>query len=95
MQGHLPGPPQPHVPIGFAPFIGYIATREPRPVDDRVPVDPGSAEFGDYPPLDEFDDIGDWEPIHRPLFKATAVVLSLSLVLAGLSTVVDLLFAGH
>jgi hypothetical protein len=64
-------------------------------VGDRVPVDPGGAEFGDYPPLDEFDDIGDWEPIHRPLFKATAVVLSLSLVLAALSTVADLLFSGH
>jgi hypothetical protein len=95
MQGHLPGPPQPHVPYGLAPFVGYLATREPRPLDDRPPAEPGPEEGGDYPPLSFFDDVGDWEPMHRPLFKATAVVLSLSLVLAGLGTVVDLLLAGH
>jgi hypothetical protein len=95
MQGHLPGPPQPHIPNGFAPFVGYMATREPRPLDDRAPAEPGPEEGGDYPPLDLFDDVGAWEPMHRPLFKATAVVLSLSLVVAGLGTVVELLFAGH
>jgi hypothetical protein len=95
MQGHLPGPPQPHFPEGLAPFVGYIATREPRPFDDRPPGEPGAEYGGDHPPLDQFDDVGDWEPMHRPLFKAMAVVLSLSLVLAGLGTVVELLFSGH
>jgi hypothetical protein len=98
MQGHLPGPPQPHVPLGLAPYVGYLATREPRPLDDRPPAEPGPEEGrddGDYPPLDFFDDVGPWEPMRRPLFKATAVVLSFSLLLAGLGTVVDLLLAGR
>ena len=96
MQGHLPGPPQPHFPTGFAPYVGYLATREPRPFDDRPPADGDDRDAGDYPTLDQFDDVGEWEPMHRPLFKATAVVLSLSLVLAGLGTVDELLLsAGH
>jgi hypothetical protein len=95
MQGHLPGPPQPHFPIGVAPFVGYIATREPRPFEDRPPAEPGADDLGDDPRLDFFDDIGPWERTHRPLFKATAVVLSLSLVLAGVGTVVELLLAGR
>jgi hypothetical protein len=95
MQGHLPGPPQPHVPLGFAPYVGYLATREPRPLEDRPPAEAGPDAGGDYPPLDLFDDLGPWEPMRRPLFKATAVVLSLSLVLAGLGTVVEVLVAGR
>jgi hypothetical protein len=95
MQGHLPGPPQPHFPIGVAPYVGYIATREPRPYDDRPPAEPVAEELGDDPALDYFDDVGDWAPMHRPLFKALAVVLSLSLVLAGVGTVVELLLVGH
>lgn|GEM_PF-2494883 len=94
MQGHIPGPPQPHFPNGLGPFIGYIATREPRPLDDRPPNEPGWAVAPDGV-LDEFDDVGDWEPMHRPLIKVTAVVLSASLVLAGLGTVVDLLLGNH
>jgi hypothetical protein len=94
MQGHIPGPPQPHFPNGLGPFIGYIATREPRPLDDRPPNEAGWAEAPDGM-LDEFDDVGDWEPMHRPLIKVTAVVLSASLVLAGLGTVVDLLFGAR
>jgi hypothetical protein len=95
MQGHLPGPPQPHFPNGLAPFVGYIATREPRPLDERVPIEAGPSEGGDYPPLDEFDDLGEWEPIHRPFFKATAVIVSVSLMLAGLGTVIELVLAGR
>ncbi|HEY6428938.1 MAG TPA: hypothetical protein VIX84_17070 [Acidimicrobiales bacterium] len=95
MQGHVPGPPQPHLPLGFAPYVGYLATREPRPFDDRPPAEPGTDEGGDHPPLDLFDDLGPWERTQRPLFKAMAVVLSLSLVLAGLGTVVELLFAAR
>jgi hypothetical protein len=92
MQGHVPGPPQPHFPSGLAPFIGYIATREPRPLDDRAPAEP---EWGDAPEgvLDEFDDVGDWEPMHRPIIKVTAVVVSMSLVIAGVGTVLDLLLS--
>jgi hypothetical protein len=95
MQGHLPGPPQPHFPTGLAPYVGYLATREPRPFDDRPPAEGSGDENGDYPALDQFDDLGSWERIHPPLFKAIAVVVSLSLVLAGLGTVVQLLLAGH
>jgi hypothetical protein len=61
MQGHLPGPPQPHFPEGLAPFIGYVATREPRPLDDRPPAEPGWADV-DGTRLDVFDDVGDWDP---------------------------------
>jgi hypothetical protein len=94
MQGHLPGPPQPHFPNGLGPFIGYIATREPRPFGDPPPSEPGWADAPDGV-LDEFDDVGDWEPMHRPLVKVTAVVLSVSLVLAGLGTVVDILLGAR
>ena len=94
MQGHLPGPPQPHFPEGLAPFIGYIATREPRPYDDRPPEEPawGEAEDG---VLDQFADVGEWEPMHRPLFKVTAVVVSASLALAGVGTVLEVLLTAH
>jgi len=94
MHGHVPVPPQPHFPNGLGPFIGYIATREPRPLDDRAPYEPGWADMPDGV-LDEFDDVGDWEPMHRPLVKATAVVLSVSLVIAGVGTVLDLLLGVH
>jgi hypothetical protein len=78
-------------------LVGYLATREPRPFDDPPPAERGGGEEegGAYPALDQFDDVGAWEPMHRPLFKAMAVVLSLCLVLAGLGTVVQLLLAGH
>ena len=94
MQGHIPGPPQPHFPDGLGPFIGYIATREPRPLGERPPSEPGWAEAPEGL-LDEFDDVGEWEPMHRPLIKVTAVVVSASLVLAGLGTVVDILLGAH
>jgi hypothetical protein len=94
MQGHLPGPPQPHFPDGLAPFVGYIATREPRPLEDRPPGEPGWADGGDYS-LDQFDDLGDWEPMHHPLFKLMAVVVSVSLLLAGVGTVLEVVLAGR
>ena len=92
MQGHLPGPPQPHFPVGLAPYLGYLATREPRPLDERGPEEPGWAEY-EGTELDEFDDIGEWEPMHRPLIKVTAVIVSLALVVAGVSTVLDMLLS--
>jgi len=94
MHGHLPGPPRPHFPEGLAPIIGYMATREPRPFDDRPPQEPAWAE-GDDGVLDQFADVGEWEPMHRPLMKATAVIVSLSLLVAGVSTVLELLLTAH
>ena len=94
MQGHLPGPPQPHFPEGLAPFVGYLATREPRPLDERGPEEPAWAEVEGFE-LDEFDDVGEWEPMHRPLIKVTAVILSLALVVAGVSTVLDMLLSAR
>ena len=94
MQGHLPGPPQPHFPEGLAPFIGYIAVREPRPLDDRPPAEPAWAE-ADEGELDQFADVGEWEPIHRPLIKVMAVIVSASLALAGLGTVLEVLLTAH
>ena len=95
MQGHLPGPPQPHFPEGLAPFIGYLATRESRPLDERVPQEPGwadaDAEFG----LDDFDDVGEWEPMHRPLIRVTAVIVSISLLAAAVGTVLEVLLTAH
>jgi hypothetical protein len=93
MQGHLPGPPQPHFPDGLAPFIGYMATREPRPLE-RGFEEPGWADVPDGL-LDEFDDVGEWEPMHRPLIKLTAVVVSVSLLLAGIGTVLEMLLTSR
>jgi hypothetical protein len=94
MLGHLPGPPQPHFPEGLAPFIGYLATREPNPLDDRAPQEPGWEEVPEGL-LDEFDDIGDWAPMRHPLMKFTAVVLSVSLIVAGVGTVLEVLLTAH
>jgi hypothetical protein len=80
--------------VGLAPFIGYVATREPRPLDDRPPAEPAWAE-GDEGELDLFADVGDWEPMHRPLIKVIAVILSLSLLLAGVGTVLEVLLSAH
>jgi hypothetical protein len=94
MQGHVPGPPQPHFPDGLGPFIGFLATREPRPLRERPVEEPGFDEVDGYA-LDEFDDVGEWEPLHRPLIKAIAVIVSISLVVAGLSTVLELLVSAR
>jgi hypothetical protein len=87
MQGHLPTPPQPHVPIGLAPVIGYVATREPQPLDERAPVEPEWWEFEDVE--------DDWGPRRSRLMKCTAVILAFSLAVAGLSTVLELLLSSH
>ena len=94
MQGHLPGPPQPHFPEGLAPFIGYLATREPSPFDDRAPEEPAWGESDDDA-LDQFADVGEWEPMHRPLIKVMAIVMSVSLLLAGLGTVLEVVLSAH
>ncbi len=95
MQGHLPGPPQPHFPEGLAPFIGYLATREPRPLDERVHAEPGGSDAADEFGLDAFDDVGEWQPLHRPLIQVTAVIVSISLVAAAVGTVLEVLLTAH
>ncbi len=94
MQGHLPGPPQPHFPDGLAPFIGYVTTREPSPMGERPPEEPGWADE-DGTRLDVFDDVGDWEPMRHPLFKVLAIIVSASLVLAGVGTVLEVLLSSR
>jgi hypothetical protein len=95
MQGHVPGPPpQPHFPVGLGAFIGYVATREPRPLDDRAPQEAGWADEDGYA-LDVFDDLGDWEPMHRPLVKVTAIIVSISLLVAGVGTVLEILLSSR
>ncbi len=87
MQGHLPVPPQPHFPTGLAPVIGYLATREPQPLEDRVPVE--------RPWWEVDDEEEEWPPRHPKVVKVTAVVVCLSLVLAGLGTLFDVVFSVH
>ena len=86
MQGHLPVPPQPHFPDGLAPVIGYIATREPQPLEERAPVE---REWW------EMEDDEEW-PSRRPrLFKVTAIVVSASLILAGVGTILGAVLEAH
>ena len=94
MHGHVPGPAQPSFPVGLGPFIGYVATREPRPLDDRAPQEPGWADEDGHA-LDVFDDVGDWEPMHRPLTKVIAIIVSISLLVGGVSTVLELILAAR
>jgi len=37
----------------------------------------------------------EWKPRHSKVIKATAIVVSLSLLVAGLSAVLDLVLAAH
>ena len=87
MQGHLPIPPQPHVPIGLAPVLGYVATREPQPLEERTPV---LREWWEDDDEDE-----EWPTGHRKVIKVTAVVLSISLLLAGAGTVLEVVLSAH
>jgi hypothetical protein len=88
MQGHLPVPPQPHVPIGIAPVIGYLATREPQPLEATTPVERDWWEIDD-------DEEEQW-PSRRPaVMKVTAIVVSVSLLLAGLGTVLDVVLSAR
>jgi hypothetical protein len=94
MLGHVPGPPQPHFPEGLGPFVGYLATREPRPLDDRPPAEAAWAD-ADCTELDQFADVGEWEPMHRPLMQVMAVIVSISLVVAGVGTVLEILLSAR
>jgi hypothetical protein len=86
MQGHLPVPPQPHVPVGLSPVIGYIATRQRQPLEERVPAE---REWW------EMDDDEEW-PSERPrVIRLTAIVVSISLLLAGAGSVIGALLTAH
>jgi hypothetical protein len=65
--------------------LGYLATREPQPLEARDPVAP------DWLDEDLYEE--EWGPRHSRLIRVTALVLSVSLVIAGLSTVLDLILA--
>jgi hypothetical protein len=88
MLGHLPVPPQPHFPTGLAPAIGYLATREPQPLEERTSQEPEWWELDD-------EDAEDWGPRHPTVIKITAIVVSVSLVVAGLGTVFELLLSSR
>jgi hypothetical protein len=86
MQGHPPVPPQPHIPVGLSPVIGYIATREPRPLEERAPVE---REWG------EMDDDEEW-PSERPrMVRVTAIVVSIALFVAAIGTVLGAALTAH
>ncbi|MGP0032190.1 MAG: hypothetical protein ACLPVF_17015 [Acidimicrobiales bacterium] len=87
MQGHLPTPPQPQWPIGLAPVIGYVATREPQPLEERDPVQPEWWE------IDEVEE--EWGPRHSRVVRVTAVLLSFALAVAGVGTVLELVLSAH
>lgn len=86
MQGHLPTPPGPHIPIGLSPLIGYVATRERQPLEERTP---------EPLPWWEEDEVEEWGPRHPPMVRVTALILSMCLIVAGLSTVLDVLLSSH
>jgi len=88
MQGHLPTPPHPVYPVGLAPAIGYLATREPRPLDDHEPVEREWWEIDD-------DEEEEWPPRHRGVVKVTAIVLSISLLVAGVGTLLEVVLSGR
>jgi len=85
MQGHLPVPSQPHFPTGLSPAIGYLATREPQPLEERDPAIPDWWE----------DEIEEWGPKYPNVIKVTAIALSISLLVAGLGTVLELVLTAH
>jgi len=86
MQVPLPGPPH-HVPIGLAPFIGYVATREAEPLRDLPPVDPSWWEEDEYGE--------EWHTGHPRAVKVTAVVVSASLILAGLGSILEVVLTAR
>jgi hypothetical protein len=87
MQGHVPVPPQPHFPAGLAPVLGYLATREPQPLEEREPAG------RDWWEIDDEEE--EWPARHSRVIRVTAVVVSISLLVAGLGTVLDIVLAAH
>ena len=52
MQGHLPVPPQPHIPDGIAPLLGYMSMRQRQPLEELSPVE---REWWELDEDEEFD----------------------------------------
>jgi hypothetical protein len=87
MLGHQPVPPQPHFPIGLSPVIGYMATREPQPLEEMTPVEREWWEIE--------DEEEEW-PSRRPrVIRVTAIVVSISLLMAGLGTVLEVVLSAR
>jgi hypothetical protein len=86
MQGHLPVPPQPHFPVGLSPVIGYIATREPQPLEEREPVE---REWWETESEEE------WPSRQPRVIRVTAIVVSASLLLAGIGTILGEVLGAH
>jgi hypothetical protein len=87
MQGHVPVPPHTPFPAGLAPVIGYTATREPQPLEDRAPVE------RDWWEIDDEEE--EWPARHSRVVRVTAVVVSLSLVVAGIGTLLDIVLGAR
>jgi hypothetical protein len=87
MRGHVPVPPHTPFPAGLAPVIGYIATREPQPLEDRVPVERDWREL--------HDEADEGPARHSRVVRVTAVVVSLSLVVAGIGTLLDIVLGAR
>jgi len=83
----VPGPSVPHEPIGGVPLLGYMAMRQAQPLEDRLPEDPDwlDADIYDQP----------WGLGHSRFVKVTAIVVVVSMVVAGMSTVLDLILSSH
>ena len=64
------------------------------PLDDRPPEEAAWAD-ADGTVLDQFADVGDWEPIHRPLIQVIAVIVSISLAVAGVGTVLEIVLSAR
>jgi hypothetical protein len=88
MQGHLPVPPSPQIPIGLAPVIGYMATREPQPLEEMTPVERAWWEIDD-------DEDDEWSSRRPAVIKVTAIVVSVSLLLAGLGTLLEVVLSAR
>ena len=73
-------------PTASAPVIGYIATREPQPLEERAPVE---REWW------EMDDDEEWPSRQPRVIRVTAIVVSVSLLLAGIGTILGAVLAAH
>lgn len=86
MQGHLPVPPQPHLPVGLSPVIGFIATCERQPLEEQAPAE---REWW------EIDGDEEWPSRQPRVIRVTAIVVSISLLVAGVGTILGAVLAAH
>ena len=81
-------------PRGWLRYWATSPTREPRPLGERPPAEVAWADADDDT-LDQFADVGEWEPMHRPLVQVLAVLVSVSLVVAGVGTVLEVVLSAR